>query len=587
MRFIYYPFLAFFFVIASFNHAFSQNYNKIDESLASYKNSPNRVSCIILMKTQANLAFAGNLKTKTEKGSLVFQKLSETAAYSQTEILNYLRAAHAGSIRSFFIINAVAAQLNWQQISELSTRGDVRKIVYDAAIKLREISVESYTPSFQRELTPTYGISMIEADKVWELGYRGQGIVIGGNDTGFDWLHPAIQSKYRGWDGTEAHHSYNWHDAIHEINPINYGPDSLPTDNPCGINITAPCDDNSHGTHTMGTMVGSDDGTTIIGVAPDAKWIGVRNMERGWGSVSTYLESFQWFLAPTDINNENPKPELAPHIINNSWYCSPQEGCSEANFEVYRFAVSALRAAGIVVVVAAGNDGECNKINYIPDLFEESFTIGATGMTDSIANFSSKGPVTADSSMRIKPDVSAPGRGVFSCIPGGGYAFYSGTSMASPHAAGVVALLLSARPELIGHVEEIEDILEETAIRKTADLDCLGFSGYDIPNPVYGWGRLDIYEAVKKAISTDDVFVNNDKISVYPNAFSDILHINISQTKNDYEMYIYTSTGQPVSHLSLLSADNSINTAHWPTGLYFYQVKSKKGTFTGKLVKVN
>ena len=169
---------------------------------------------------------------------------------------------------------------------------------------------------------------------------------IGGQDTGYDWIHPALQNSYRGTRaGVGADHNYNWHDAIHAQHPLNS--DAF---NPCGYDVTEPCDDGSHGTHTMGTMTGSKDADGMhIGIAPQAKWIGCRNMERGWGSPQSYIECFEWFLAPTNLQNQNANPDFAPHVINNSWGCPTVEGCNSDNFELMRIAVSNLRAAGVVV----------------------------------------------------------------------------------------------------------------------------------------------------------------------------------------------------------------------------------------------
>src|SRR5690606_25802684 len=144
-----------------------------------------------------------------------------------------------------------------------------------------------------RSVEPEWGIKNIKADSVWQLGFQGQGIVIGGQDTGYDWDVSPLISKYRGWQEDTVIHSYNWHDAIHERSPMNED-----DNNPCGFDSLEPCDDHNHGTHTMGIMVGSDDFNSI-GVAPDAQWIGCRNMDRGDGQPSTYLECFEWFLAPT------------------------------------------------------------------------------------------------------------------------------------------------------------------------------------------------------------------------------------------------------------------------------------------------
>src|ERR1039458_1392180 len=157
-----------------------------------------------------------------------------------------------------------------------------------------------------------------------------------------------------------------------------------------------------------------------IGMAPGAKWIGCRNMERNWGTPASYVECFQWFLAPTDLNGQNPDPSKAPDVINNSWYSDASEGTT--NLFVFQTAVENLRAAGVVVVVSAGNEGSgCSTITS-PAIYDASFSVGATDSGDNIAGFSSRGPVTVDGSNRLKPDVSAPGVNIRSSVPGNGYA---------------------------------------------------------------------------------------------------------------------------------------------------------------------
>ena len=113
------------------------------------------------------------------------------------------------------------------------------------------------------------------------MGFSGQGVVVGGQDTGYEWNHPALKNKYRGWNGSTADHNYNWHDAIHNL--IGGGTNS------CGLNLTAPCDDDNHVTHTMGTMDGGVNDDSIVGVAPAATWMGCRNMEEGDGTPATYI----------------------------------------------------------------------------------------------------------------------------------------------------------------------------------------------------------------------------------------------------------------------------------------------------------
>jgi subtilisin family serine protease len=336
-------------------------------------------------------------------------------------------------------------------------------------------------------------VRQINADDVWAAGYEGQGVVIGGQDTGYDWSHPALQQQYRGWDGVAANHSYNWHDAIHEGNFV------------CPANSPEPCDEHGHGTHTMGTMVG-EAGAMRIGVAPGARWIGCRNMDdNGNGTPASYAECFQWFLAPTDSAGNNPNPALAPDIINNSWGCTTQEGCVDAN--ALLVIVDSVRAAGILTVNSAGNSGPgCGSVNTPPALYDASMTVGATDSADNIAAFSSRGPVSRDGSTRPKPDLVAPGVGVRSSYPGG-YASLSGTSMAAPHVAATAALVISADPTLAGQVDRLEELMLLSARPRFGGQVCGGVDGATRPNNTYGWGRLDAYVALVRLRAEFELYV--------------------------------------------------------------------------------
>ena len=282
------------------------------------------------------------------------------------------------------------------------------------------------------------GIAYTHAPDVWALGFRGQGITVAGADTGQRWTHNALKPHYRGWDGVTADHNYNWHDSIH---------DSI--GNPCGNDSPFPCDDNGHGTHTIGTAIGDDGMGNQIGMAPGARWIGCRNMDQGNGTPARYIECMEWFLAPYPIGGGQGDPLRAPDITSNSWVCPPSEGCSANTLQA---AVEAQAAAGIMMVAGAGNDGPtCSTVMYPPAIYAASYTVGAlnTG-TDNIASFSSRGPVTIDGSNRIKPDITAPGTGTRSSYntSDNAYVSLSGTSMATPHIAGAMTLLWCARPNL-------------------------------------------------------------------------------------------------------------------------------------------
>jgi len=382
-------------------------------------------------------------------------------------------------------------------------------------------------------------------------------------------------------------HNYNWHDAIHTISPLSG--DSI---NPCGLDVKEPCDDYGHGTHTMGTMIGLD-GDEQIGVAPGAKWCACRNMERGNGSPFTYLECFQWFLAPTDLNNENPDPTLAPHVINNSWGCPKVEGCDSSNFELLNIAVHNLKVAGTVVVVSAGNDGSgCSSVATPAAIYESSFSVGATAENDTIAGFSSRGPVTVDGSNRLKPNISAPGVRVRSARPGGNYGSASGTSMAGPHVVGLVALIISANPDLAGKVDIIEDIIKQTAVPKTTDQMCGDIPGSQVPNNTYGYGRIDALAAVNAALALIPVSTHQERVNqlvkVYPNPVDKQLNFDIQNASGKLYFELFDMQGQLMLRHQWNSQGHvvyQVDISENPSGIYFYRISMNGNTVVGKLVK--
>ncbi len=446
---------------------------------------------IVVLNEQADLSPAARIADRAAKARFVRDVLYSKARATQAPLLAWLDARGV-MYRSFYIVNAVLVTGTLGVAESLASRADVARI--DGNPELPQIRPVELTPGeLDASARRAYavqaiepGVSAIRAPEVWASGATGQGIVIGSSDTGVRWDHPALKGKYRGWDGVTAHHDYNWHDSIHSGGGV------------CGPDAPAPCDDDGHGTHTTGTAVGGDSsGTNQIGVAPGARFIACRNMDQGNGTPARYLECMEWFLAPYPVGGTPAQgdPAMAPDITTNSWYCPASEGCVPASLEA---GVEAQRAAGIMFVTAAGNSGPaCSTVSDPPSFYDATYTVGAySASTGTIASFSSRGPVMADSSNRMKPDITAPGVWVRSAWSDLGYASLSGTSMATPHVAGAIALLWSAHPALRNRIAATEEVLGRTA----APVSSAQCDAGAIPNNVYGWGRIDIKAAVDLAL---------------------------------------------------------------------------------------
>ncbi len=444
---------------------------------------------MVVLADQADLSAAATLSSKSEKGHFVHDALRTKSETTQAPILQFLRERNLEH-RSFYVVNAILVKGSRADAETLAARADVARVEGNPQIKNALPQPEPAVEGPVAPLAVEPGIVYTNAPSVWAQGFTGQNIVIASADTGVRWTHNALKPKYRGWNGVTADHNYNWHDSIHS------GGGS------CGPNSPVPCDDFFHGSHTLGTAIGDDGAANQIGMAPGAKWIACRNMNVGVGTPATYIECMQFFLAPTPVGGGAGDPTKAPDVTINSWGCPTSEGCSPATLQA---AVEAQAAAGIMMVVSAGNAGSsCSTVTDPPSFYAASYTVGALNTsTDTIASFSSRGPALADGSNRTKPDISAPGTSTRSASNSSdtAYTFASGTSMAGPHVAGAVALLWSAHPGMENQIDESRTLLNSTA-QVILSTQC-GVAGP--PNNVYGWGRVNILAAVNAGGGGDEI----------------------------------------------------------------------------------
>lgn len=445
-----------------------------------------REPVLVVWESQADLTAMADMQGDA-RASAAWQKLNAVAR-GQRERANRLAEAQGGRVlRHYTVVNASLLELPAGMRGGLLEQPGVAAVVPERNFRypLPKPDGSGFGSGDIRAVEAS--LNLIRAPEVWALGHAGQGITVAGADTGVRWDHPALIDQYRGNSSGTISHAYHWHDAVHA------------TGSSCGADSPVPCDDHSHGSHTVGTMLGLA-GTHQIGVAPQAQWIACRNMNAGDGSPATYLECMDWFLAPTDAAGQNPQPLLAPHVINNSWGCPPSEGCTPQQNALLEAAVNNLRAAGILFVAAAGNSGpSCGSISDPPAYFAGSLTVGNSRLDDTINNSSSRGPITIDGSGRMKPDLSAPGTSIRSALNNGGYGNMTGTSMAAPHIAGVAALVMSAYPEYRRNPEALEVLLTRAVRPMTLTQTCGGVAPTTYPNPVAGHGRIDAMLAIELA----------------------------------------------------------------------------------------
>jgi len=404
--------------------------------------------------------------------AILIHTLKARAEQSQRPLQRVLDRHGITKFRQLWLINGLALQATPAQIEEISRMPEVASIVVDQVIELPEI-IPSQTSG---PVEPN--IDLVSAPELWALGYVGQGVTVAIVDSGVDINHPDLGPRWRG--GTNS-----WFDPNDE-HPF------------------VPTDLDGHGTQVTGLILGGNNSGSYIGVAPDAEWIGVKIFNDDGKATSSGIHAgFQWILDP----DRNPETDDAPDIVNSSWgFEDFPDLCDDLSKE-FQGDVQAMKAAGIAVLFAAGNTGPEAGSSIAPANYQESFAVGSIGTFSSptlISSFSARGPSACDDS--LYPDVVAPGfltrtsDLTSSVVNLDSYISVTGTSFSTPHASGVMALLLSAFPGI--PISALETALKQSA----TDLGSLGADN------AYGYGLINSLAAFNYLGGLEDIEVT-DSIS--------------------------------------------------------------------------
>jgi subtilisin family serine protease len=370
--------------------------------------------------------------------------------------LSAIRNGQQGPLKPLWILGSVITDLDIDQLEDVKKLKNVRAVLpLNRVIKLIEPQ-NSLEPVNTSEFT--YGLIKIGIPAVRQefSTMSGKGIRLGIIDTGINPNHPDLKGKVKAFRDF--------------IKPQNLN----------------PVDDHGHGTHVAGTVAGGNSSGRSVGVAPQADLVIAKVFDSaGSSDDANLLLALQWMTDP-DGNSETAD---AVSAVNNSWGTQTNTQSLDPGQDPFCVVLSRMRAMNVLPVFSAGNSGPRPKSIGVPGACPEAFTVGSTNSRDAVSSFSSRGPVIWKTGTLMKPDISAPGEDVYSADKNGRYSTKSGTSMASPHVTGAVALLKQARPNLSAQQ------LQEVLMKSSQDL---GLPGMD---PNFGQGRMDVLQSLKTILN--------------------------------------------------------------------------------------
>ena len=445
------------------------------ERVLSEAKTGENVSALLAMKAQADIAgldadLHQSRAPLAKRHKAVIDALRDTADESQASLLAELQnLADAGKIEgftSYWLVNGVLVSAPAEVIRTLAARPDVD--IAEANFQASLIDpVDIHAPASRSDIGITPGLEAIQADRVWyELGIDGTGALVGNMDTGVDGSHEAISSR---WRGNHEPASECWLDVA-------------------GLGYSTPGDGDGHGSHVMGTICGLAPNDSI-GVAPGAEWIAANPimMNAGTSFDNAVVTCLQWFADPD--GNSGTVDDM-PDVVQNSWGVNESFGYLDCDTRWWS-AIDNCEAAGVVLTWSAGNEGSTSGTLRSPadraTTATNCFSVGSCSTDgNTISYFSSRGPSGCGGDYAVKPEVTAPGDDIYSIDAYGDYVEMSGTSMAGPHVAGVVALMRAAAPD--ADVTTIKQILMDTALDR-------GTTGED---NTWGWGLIDAFAAVSQ-----------------------------------------------------------------------------------------